>query len=816
MPHELKPDQLRRSFDPADYGTEKTDCLQPLAGIVGQKRAVQALRFGVGIQEKGFNVYVAGPPGIGKMTAVKSYLEAQARTKETPPDWCYVNNFEDPYQPSWLRLSVGRGRGLQQDMKELIEHLRRDVRRAFESDEYASRRQEVIKELDQQRNQVRDQLNKLADKAGFALEATPMGLAMMPVLEGRPLKESEFQALPPETKDKIQKRREELQDRIAETMKQLRGVEKKARKKVRSLDKEVALYVVAGPVEDLREKYHGLPEVLVYLEAVQKEILEKIEIFKSSATDGEGSPAEMAARAFQEEQIFRQFEVNLLVDNSRCEGAPVVVESNPSYNTLFGRMEKETRFGALHTDFTMIRAGSLHRANGGYLVLPMEDVLRNFHSWDGLKRAIKAEEVEIEELAERLGYLAIKSLKPRPIPLVVKVILVGRTQFYHLLHALDEEFPELFKVKAEFDIRTEFNDESVRDYLSFICTYVKDRKLRPMDGSAIARLLEHAMRLADDQRKLSTHFGALADLICEAQYWAVQEDSATVTTDHVRKALDEKIYRSGLMKERIQELIDRGTILIDTGGETVGQVNGLAVLSLGDFAFGKPSRITASTGPGRGNILDIEREVDLGGSTHSKGVMILGGYLARQFAGMRPLSMNARLAFEQSYEGVDGDSASSTELYALLSSLSGAPVRQAIAVTGSVNQLGEVQAIGGVNQKVEGYFEVCRTRGLTGDQGVMIPRANVENLMLREEVVEAVREGRFHIWAVEHVDEGIEVLTGIAAGRKGPDGSFPEESIHGRVERRLAEFRKALRKIAPARPADGKDPDEPEAGPPAA
>ncbi|HXI02991.1 MAG TPA: ATP-binding protein [Candidatus Saccharimonadales bacterium] len=795
--HELRAEDLRREFDPASYGTETTECLAPLEGIIGQKRAVQALKFGLGIQENGYNIYVAGPPGIGKMTAVKAYLESHAGEKETPPDWCYVNNFDDPYMPESLRLPPGRGRMLQHDMKELIEHLRRDVRRAFESDEYGSRRQTILKEFERRRTQLREKLNGTAEKAGFALEGTPLGLAMLPILEGRPLKESEFQALPPETRETIQKRREALQEQIGDAMKEMRGIERSARKRMQKLDEEVALYAVSGPMTDLTESYKDLPDVLGYIEAVQKEILENIEMFKATPGDGGGNTAEIAAAAMQLDDLFRKFEVNLLVDNSRSTGAPVVLELNPSHNALFGRVEKETKFGALQTDFTMIKAGSLHRANGGYLVLPMEDVLKNLGSWEGLKRSLRAGEVQIEELGERLGFIAVKSLKPKPMPLDLKVVLVGRTLYYHLLHSYDEEFPELFKVKAEFDTRTDFNDDSVRDYLSFICTYSTQRSLKKPDGSALARMLEYVMRLADDKEKLSTHFGALADLICESNYWAVREEAAQITADHVRKALDEKVYRSSLVKERIQEMIERGMLLIETQGEAVGQVNGLSVLSLGDYAFGKPSRITASVGPGRGNIVDIEREVELGGPTHSKGVMILSGYLARHFAGEKPLALSARLVFEQSYEGVDGDSASSAELYSILSALSGAPIRQAIAVTGSVNQRGEVQAIGGVNQKVEGYFEVCRARGLSGEQGVMIPKSNVSNLMLREEVVEAVREGRFHLWAVASIDEGIEVLTGVPAGRRDAKGVFPAESIHGRVDRRLEGFRKALRREAP-------------------
>ncbi len=537
--HELGPDRLRKTFDPSRFDAATTDCLEPLSDIIGQKRAVQALRFGLGIQEAGYNVYVAGPPGIGKMTAVKAYLETHAAGKATPSDWCYVNNFEDPYQPSALRLPPGRGREFKQDMKELVEHLKRDVRRAFESDEYTARRQQVVKEFERKRTQLRERLDEEAGRTGFALEPTPMGLAMMPMLEGRPLKESEFQGLPPETRDSIQKRREGLQEKISEAMKALRDLERSARKQVQALDEEVALFAVGGPISDLVEKYSGEPQVVAFLEAVQKQILESIEAFKTNPGDGSPGPAEAAAVAYEQEKSIRMFEVNLLVDNGRTKGAPVVVELNPSYNNLFGRVDKETRYGALHTDFTLIKAGSLHQANGGYLVLPMEDLFRNLGSWEGLKRSLRSASIEIEELGERLGFLSVKSLKPQPIPLDVKVLLVGKTLYYHLLHAYDEEFPELFKVKAEFDTRTDYNEESTRDYLAFICTYCKERKLRPFDGSALARLLEFAMRLADDQKKLSTHFGALADMISESQYWAGKEGAETVTAAHVVKALDE-------------------------------------------------------------------------------------------------------------------------------------------------------------------------------------------------------------------------------------------------------------------------------------
>ncbi len=790
MPYELSPEQLRRTFDPHALGIETTEHIEPLEGIIGQRRAVSALQFGLGIQELGFNIYVAGPPGIGKMTAVRSFLEELARQKETPPDWCYVNNFEDPYHPKALRLPPGWGARFAQDIKNLIEHVRRELPKVFESEEYSARRDEIVKAINQQREAIINRVQEKASQAGFLLQAAPFGILIVPVLGGRPLSDAEFQSLPPAAREDIQRRRDALQEDLKVAMKEIRALEKLAQERLTELDRHVTLYMVGGLIDDLREKYRELPEVLEYLDALQKDILENIELFKGEQkSEGELPP-------WAKELPFRKYSVNVLVDNSKQHGAPVVVELNPVYHNLFGRIEKETQFGALYTDFTMIKAGSLHRANGGYLVLPIEDVLRSLLSWDGLKRALRSREIFIEELGERLGFIATKSLRPQPIPLDVKVVLVGHPIFYYLLHAYDEEFPELFKVKADFDTRMDASAENIRDFLKFLCTFCQKERLKHLDNTAVAKLLEHAARLAEDQQKLSTHFGAIADIIREANYWALQEGSSYIGARHVQKALDEKVYRSNLIQERIQEMIARGTLLIDTEGQAVGQVNGLSIIHLGDYTFGKPSRITASVGAGREGIIDIEREVELGGPIHSKGVLILSGYLAQKYAQDKPLTLTAKLVFEQSYEGVEGDSASSTELYALLSALSGVPIKQGIAVTGSVNQHGEVQAIGGVNEKIEGFFDICKIKGLTGEQGVLIPKSNVQNLMLREDVVEAVRAKKFHIWAVSTIDEGIEILTGVPAGERGRDGKFPEGTVNYLVDRRLREFAECLKEIS--------------------
>ena len=812
-PTELSAEQLRIVIDPASLEIDSSDCVEPLDRIIGQPRAVSAIRFGLEIQEIGYNICVAGPPGIGKMTAVQSFLQELARVKETPPDWCYVNNFEDPYQPKVCRLPTGRGRQLQQDMKNLIDHMRREIPKTFESEEYGNQRDEILNVLKRRRDELFGELSKEASQAGFALQATSMGIAIIPVSEGKPLDEGQMQALPEAAREALKKSREALQEGLKSALKKVRSLERKAQTRMHDLDRRAKLYVVGGLIDDLKEKYSDCSEVPQYLQAVQADILENIEPFKGVQPNPAptGPPVVTASLPWMQELPFRKYFVNVVVDNSHQEGAPIVVELNPGYTNLFGRVEKETQLGALYTDFTMIRAGSLHRGNGGYIVIPLEEILRNPPSWEGLKRTLRSRQIEIEELGERLGFPSTKSLRPQPIPFEAKVLVVGRPLFYYLLHQHDEDFPELFKVKADFDTRMDRETNTVQDLVSFFCALCQKESLKHLDRQGMARALEYASRLADHQEKLTTHFGALADLIRESHFWADRDKAKLISGDHVRKALDEKIYRSNLIQKRIEEMIHTGTLLIDTDGEEVGQVNGLSVISLGDYRFGRPSRITASVGPGRQGIMDIEREVELGGPLHSKGVLILNGYLTQRFAQNRPLSLGARLVFEQSYEGIDGDSASSTELYALLSALSGMPIRQAIAVTGSVNQYGEVQAIGGVNQKVEGFFDVCRVQGLNGRQGVLIPDSNRQNLMLREDVVEAVRSGQFHVWAVKTIDQGIQILTGCDAGVADAEGRYPEDSINYRVECRLRRYASALRALTGTDSADAEaDEDEAE------
>lgn len=784
MLKELTPDQLRLTIDPQTLNLESTEHLKPVDGIIGQHRAVSALRFGLGIQEVGFNIFVAGPRGIGKMTAVKSFLEELALTKPAPNDWCYVNNFDDPYQPTALELPPGKGKEFQQDMRLFIEYVSREIPKSFESDEYGKQRDEIQRTLNERREAVLKQFSIKAGQQGFALHATQLGIVLVPVKDGKPMSETEWNALPQPEQDTRMKIRETLQDELKEAIKQTRDVERTTQNSMLELDRQVILYQLSGVMEELTEKYKDQKEVLNYIDAIQIDMLSDIDVFKPGQDDH-----------VQERDLdLTKYQVNLLVDNSKQQGAPVVVELHPTYTNLFGRVEKEVEQGTMYTDFTMIKPGALHRANGGYIVLPVEDVLRNHMSWDGLRRALRSQSIVIEEMAESLGMSVAKSQRPQPIRLDVKVLLVGRPMFYYMMHSYDEEFPELFKVKADFDTSMPRTENNIREFLMFISMLCRKENLKHLDAGAAARLLEHASRFAEDQEKLSTHFGAIADVIREAHFWAAQEQAAPITAIHVRKALEEKIYRSNLIEEHIREMITRKILVIDTTSEIAGQVNGLAVIRMGEYEFGRPSRITVTVAPGTEGIVDIERQVALGGPIHSKGVLILSGYLARMFAIDKPLTLSAKLVFEQSYEGVDGDSASSTELYALLSALANAPIRQGIAVTGSVDQYGTVQAIGGANEKIEGYFDICRAFGLTGKQGVIIPKTNLKHLMLRDDVVDAVRDGLFHIWAVSTIAEGIEILTGKSSGAIRKNGNFPKGSIYDRVDKRLKAFRESVKK----------------------
>ncbi len=791
MVKELSFDACRKACPDDVFTCESTLQLAPLQEIIGQDRAVRALKFGLKIQDKGFNVYVSGMPGTGRKTAIDDFLKEIAKTKAIPDDWCYVYNFKDPNKPNALKLPQGRGVEFRKLMEQFVSEIKEVLREAFSSEEYQKKRSATLNSIEEEQNTLFVELNKKAQDEGFVLQRSRIGLILIPLVNGKPINDQEFFQLPPRLREVIQGKRESLQSEFTVVLRELRELGRKANNVIEELNKNVASFAIEPSMSLLTKNFNDCDEVIEYLKEVEADILDNLSYF---LTDEEAQQSPLPFPISTERiDLFLRYKVNLFVDNSELEGAPVVLEFNPTYTRLFGVIQKEARFGALLTDFTMIQPGSAHKANGGFLVVPVEGLFTNPMVYESLKRAISEEKLEIEDPIARQGFLVTKSMMPEPIPFNAKVIIVGDPQVYAILFTRDREFNELFKVKADFDTNMERNEENVKQYAAFICTLCRKEELKHLDPTGIAAVVDFSSRLAADQNKLTTHFSTISDIIREANYYASEEDSEIISRKHINKALEEKIYRSNMIQKKIEEMIAKGSILIDCEGEKIGQVNGLAVLSLGDYNFGRPNRITASVGVGRKGIIDIEREAEMGGPTHTKGVMILSGYLNNTYAHQHPLSLTARLVFEQSYSGIDGDSASSTELYALLSALSGKPIKQYIAITGSVNQKGEVQAIGGVNEKIEGYFEICKTKTFTGEQGCLIPYSNIQNLMLKDEVIEAIKEGKFHIYPIKTIDEGIEVLTGIKAGDKRLDGTFEEGTINYLVQKRLTEMAELIK-----------------------
>jgi len=787
---EVAIEDLRREIDPSVFKFSSTQEVEPLKGTIGQDRAVEAIEFGLGIKTKGFNLYAAGPPGVGKTSTVKDYIQIKAKQEPVPDDWCYVNNFNDPDRPLTISLPAGRSKDFAKDMDELIRSAREEIPKAFESKEYEERKSRIANELEQERERGFASIEKEADEKGFAVDMTTAGIMTIPLVKGRPIRREEYNQLPEDEKKAIQEAGEELQSKINEVLTRIRKLEKGAKQKLQDLDKEIALFAIGHLLQDLRDAYGEFPKVLNYLDQVEKDIIENLEDFRQVEKPAMAIPG---LEALQRPVSFDRYKVNVLVNNSDLEGAPVVIELNPSYYNLLGKTEYKAQFGAMSTDFSMIKSGALHRANGGYLIVHVLDVLLSPLAWDALKRAIRSEEIRIELMGEQFRVIPATTIKPEPIPLDVKIVLIGNPYVYMLLYNMDEDFRELFKVKSDFNVEMDRSDEHVQKYADFVSARVRESKLKDFDPSGVAKIVEYGSWLAGDQKKLSTRFMDIGDLVSEASYWAAADNSELVSSEHVEKAVEHKKFRSNMIEAKIQELIQRDIVMIKTEGSVVGQINALSIISLGDYYFGRPSKITAKTHLGRRGVVNIEREIDQSGPSHSKGVLILANYLAGQYAQDKPLSVSASITFEQSYEGVDGDSASSTELYTLLSALSGVPIRQNMAVTGSVNQHGEIQPIGGVNRKIEGFFDVCKARGLTGDQGVMIPVQNVTNLMLKQEVIDAVKEGKFHIYPVKTIDEGIEILTGVQAGQRQADGKYPEGTIHYLVNKRLKEMADILR-----------------------
>lgn len=781
--------ELRHACDPAEFPFQTTSDLEAKEEVIGQTRAVKAIEFGLSIHNHGYNIYVSGIPGTGKNSIVKSIVKRISRDRDVPDDWCYINNFRDSDRPRAVKLPPGKGREFRNDVEKFIDFMQNEIPKVFESKEYEEQKSRIIEDAEKAKEVLFAEAGQRALVFGFQLTITRTGIVKVPMWKGKPLQPQDLDGLSAEQRRELEENEKRVDAEIRDFLAKARLLDKEAHEKIRDLNRSIAHFAMGHQLDDLREKYRVNPRIPEFLNKVEEDILNNLREFLGQ-TQEMPFPIEGTDKA----SFLDRYKVNLIVDNAETKGGPVIEEANPTYNNLVGRIEKKARFGAFFTNFTMIRAGSVLQANGGYLILNALDVLRNPFSWDALKRIIKKNEVKVEDLYELYGYSS-GGIKPEPIPVSLKIIMIGNPWLYSMLNYYDEDFRDIFKVKSDFDTRTASSKDEKMRYANFVAALVKNDGLLPFDRTAVAGVVDHAVRLAERQNKLSLRFSDLTDLVRETSYWAKQAGSATANSGHVDKALDEKVYRSNLIDERIQEMYTDGTIMVDVAGAAPAQVNGLSVYGVGDFYFGKPSRITSRTWLGRSGVIDIEREAKLSGRIYNKGVLILSGYLGGTYAREKTLSLSATLAFEQSYGEIEGDSASAAELIALISGIAEVPVKQNFAITGSINQKGEIQPIGGVNEKIEGFFSVCKNRegGLTGDQGVVIPRLNVPNLMLKKEIIDAVREGKFRVYAVRTVNEALEILTGMPAGELGPDNAWPEGTVNFLVDKRLKEMAKKLK-----------------------
>ena len=789
---ELTVEDLRNVCDPAVLGFETTKELESLDGIIGQGRAAAAMEFGLAIKRTGYNIYVAGMTGTGRSSYTRSIINKIAQHEKTPEDWCYVYNFKTPDKPIAINLPSGTGSKLEKDMKRLLKNLKAKIPKAFEGEEYEKQKNDIIQLYQDKSTQLMEDFNLFAKEKGFVIKKSEQGIMTIPMIGDKPIEEDEFLKLETEERKRIEEDSFVVQTRLLDTMKQIKEIEKSVREKLEQLEAKIALTTVEQPIMELKDRYSLYKNVVEYLQSVQKDIIHNIDDFREinkAVDEGALFPDRIANRDHT-----KKYQINLIVDRRDTVGAPVVFEANPKYHNLFGKIEYESNMGVVTTDFSKIKPGSIHAANGGYIIINMADLMHNPESWEGIKRAIKTNSITIENIYSIPGIVS-GGMKPQPIPLNIKIVLIGSAQLYQMLYNYDEDFRKLFKIKADFDIDMSSADENIIKYAKFISSHCEKKELMHFDNTGVAAVVEYSRRLAEHKHKLSTRFNDIVEILIEADAWARIEGAGTVTAYYVKKAIKEKYYRSNRIEEKLQEFIDTGVILISTEDRVIGQVNGLSVMEFGDISFGKPSRITAVTYAGEKGIVNIEREVEMSGSIHDKGVLILSGYLGEKFAQEFPLSLSASVCFEQLYDGVEGDSASSTELYALLSSLAEVPVKQSIAVTGSVNQKGEIQPIGGVNEKIEGFFQTCKARGLKGNEGVMIPHQNVVNLMLNDEVVEAVKRGSFHIYAIRDIEEGIALLTDMPAGCKNENGEYPEESIFYKVQKKLEKYARIMEDI---------------------
>lgn len=777
---ELSPEKLKNKCDPGIFDFKTTEELEPLKGVIDQKRALSAINFSLGVKNFGFNLFVSGLPGSGRTSIVRKIVEEKAKTEKTPDDWCYVHNFTNPDNPSVIRFPADKGALFVNDMEDLINTVRKTIPKAFESEEYEKKRAEVIKRFQEEKEKLLRDVEELARKRGFLIQITPTGVATIPLFDGKPLKPEDLQKISPEEQKRIQEEGHKLLEEINKILIKVKKIDKKILESLQELDVEVAVFSIGHLLQDIKEKYKDVPEVLDYLENVKEDIISHLDKFK--------------VQKAEDEDFYKRYKINLIVDNSNTKGAPVVFETNPTYFNLFGGIEYEAKMGVMVTNFNLIKAGAIHRANGGYLIVNAMDLLTTPFSWDTLKRTLKNGESRIENPGEYYRLVLTKTIKPEPIPVNLKVILIGTPYIYYLLYHYDEDFRKLFKVRADFDTSMDRTPENMKEYASFISSFVRRENIKNLTREAVSEVIDYGSRLVEDKKKISTRFQYICDIISEANYWAKGDGSEYIDRKHIKKAVEEKEFRSNLIKKKIQELIERGVILIDTEGKKVGQINGISIIQLGDYEFGKPSRITANIHMGNKGVINIEREVKLSGRIHNKGVLILSGFLGERYAKDKPLSLSATLTFEQLYEEFEGDSASSAELYALLSAIGNIPLKQNLAVTGSVNQKGEIQPVGGVNRKIEGFFDTCKVKGFTGDQGVIIPYENIDDLMLKDEVIEAVKNGKFHIYAIKTIDEGMELLTDLTM-----------DKINDRVSKALYDLAMGLKKFGEEKKSENKD-----------
>ena len=742
--------ELRKYCDKNIFDFKTTEELQPIEYLIGQDRALNAINFSLDIKVDGYNLYVSGIPGTGRTSSIRKIVEEKAKNEKTPEDLVYVYNFKNPDKPNLIKFPAGKGNFFAKDIDEFISTIRKTIPKAFEAEDYEKRKNELVKKFQIEKEKLLNEVEMMAKEKGFLIQLTPTGVLTIPLQNGQPLKPEDFSKLSQDEQKRIQEEGEKLLEEINDVILRLKKIDKKIFESLKDLDIEVAVFAIGHLLKDLILKYEEVTEVSDYLESLKDDIIENLSFFKE------------LKKSEEVEEFLKRYKINVFVDNSNTKGAPVIYETNPTYYNLFGGIEYENKMGFMVTNFNLIKAGSIHRANGGYIIINALDLLINQFSWDTLKRTLKNKESIIENPLEQFKIIPTVSIKPEPIPINLKVILIGTPYIYYLLYYYDDEFKKLFKVKADFDTEMDKNEENMLKYVNFITSFVKKSNLKHLTKDAVSEVIDYGSRIVEKQNKVTTRFQIIGNLITEANYWAEKDGSKYIENKHILKAIEEKEYRSNLIEQKIYELIRDGTILIDVDGEKIGQINGLAIISLGDFTFGRPTKITADISMGAKGVINIEREVKLSGRIHDKGVMILSGFLGERYAKDKPLTLSATITFEQSYEEIEGDSASSAELYALISSIANIPIKQYYAVTGSVNQKGEIQPIGGVNRKIEGFFETCKIRGLNGKQGVIIPYQNKKDLMLKKEVINAVKDNKFHIYAIKTIDEGLEILTGLS------------------------------------------------------